>query len=217
MQLHGLAWKRLTILSIVAGIIYNSWPLGFVLNPTVAHHGLASELAGVNQPYNWVFIYGDVVSSLMMLFIVFNIWSFMMHKTKSKWLWLSLGGMVIFCITASIAALCPLQCISAIERCPTFVHNPITLLHAITSVAAGFSVLAFVTGLWLNKKRDYFLALQFIIVFLIGSWALIVLFTPGTDLVAQYTFISLSSLCMAAYPWSFARANHLFAEAKISN
>jgi hypothetical protein len=213
---RGLPWKRLTILSLIAGIVYNSWPLGYALNPAVAHHGLASELAGVNQPYNWVFIYGDVVGSLIMLFVIWKIWLDASHYKETKLVWVTLGGVVLFCISASVAALCPVQCVSAVQQCPSFEHNPITLLHAITSVLAGLGLLVAVTGLWWKKQRDYYLTIQFIVFFLTGSWALIILFIPGKNIFVQNTFIALSSLCIAAFPWGFNRAYGVNIETKIS-
>jgi hypothetical protein len=198
-------WQSLTILSLIAGIIYNSWPLGFILNPAVAHHGLASELAARGQPYHWLFVYGDVFSSLLMLLVAGRILAYN-KPFNDKLAVVSLSGIALFCVMASIAALCPVQCVSALRQCPSFTHNPITLLHAIASIMVGFGLLIALTALWLKQRHDRFLTAQFLIYFLFGSYAFMTLFLPGKDILAQNVFIALCSICLAAYPYSFAKA-----------
>src|SRR6185312_10011235 len=61
--------KRVVILSALAALLYNSWPLGFWLNYSTSVHGLASDLEQVHHPYSWVFIGGDLLSSLIILTI----------------------------------------------------------------------------------------------------------------------------------------------------
>ncbi len=54
------------ILTVSSALLYCSWPLGFLLNPIASRTGLASELGAYGQPYNWVFIWGDIVSGVLL-------------------------------------------------------------------------------------------------------------------------------------------------------
>ena len=75
---------KLEILSIVAGILYSSWPLGHWLNLNVSKNSLASGLEAVGQPYNWVFISGDITSSLLIIIISLWLWRIFSIKQKFK-------------------------------------------------------------------------------------------------------------------------------------
>lgn len=198
-------WQRLTILSLLAGILYNTWPLGLLLNPYVAHHGLASELAGKGQPYNWLFTYGDVFSGIIMLIVAWRIWKHY-HLTLSKWsLGLIIGGLITFSLAASAAALSPVQCISALKQCPNFTHNSLTLIHAITSVLAVVGLFFAIAGLLLKRWLDPIILPAAFVYFIVGWWALIVLFTPGQDVFVQNALITICAICLAAYPWGLER------------
>src|SRR6185312_9748885 len=56
-----------TVLVVASAIAYCSWPLGFWLNPGAERHGLASELGALGQPYDWVFIWGDIFSGVLLM------------------------------------------------------------------------------------------------------------------------------------------------------
>jgi hypothetical protein len=53
--------KVILLIFTATALLYNSWPLGYILNYKTARFGLASDLAGKGQPYDWIFILGDVI------------------------------------------------------------------------------------------------------------------------------------------------------------
>jgi hypothetical protein len=201
MSLPHTPWKVLVILSVMAGVLYCSWPLGPLLNPVVARNGLASELAAANQPYSWVFVYGDVVSAALLLIVCAGlVGNFRLRGVNTK---LVVGGILLFCLGTIVAALCRVPCVSALQQCPSFVHNPVTLAHAIGSVGSCFALLGAIVGLWWRRRQSVFLRLQAGVYIVSGAVAFILLFVPGREVVLQDLFITICAVCLAALPWSF--------------
>jgi hypothetical protein len=196
---------KLSLISIAAGIIYNSWPLGLIVNPIIAKHGQASQLAATNQPYNWVFRYGDVVSGLLMVFICFILVVNDRKAIDTYRLKLSLLLIIGFAVFASIAAVVPVQCLSALRECPSFIHNKITLVHAITSVIGPSCLYLSMLMFWKNGQNR-FLNIQLIIFGIAGLITFILQFVPGSDVIVQDIFICICLAAMALYPYNFSRA-----------
>jgi hypothetical protein len=203
MTLPMSKWKSLTILSIIAGILYSSWPLGPLLNPAVARRGQASELAVPHQPYYWIFMYGDVASSLVIVYICWRLFIQYKNVIDSFRIHLTIFSIVIFCITASAAALFPVQCLSALNVCPAFTNNGITLFHAITSVLAPFTLFVALVTLWFYSRENWLFSLFIICYFTVASATLIVQFTPGSDVLISNIFITFCSIAIALIPWLF--------------
>src|SRR5215469_5111021 len=71
----------LWLLGTIAGILYVSWPLGYWLNPAVSKESLASGLEAVGQPYSWLFVSADIVSSLLIIAVCWMLWlTFRRHQ-----------------------------------------------------------------------------------------------------------------------------------------
>jgi len=58
------------ILAAVAAVTYSSWVLGFLLRPGLDFvDGYVSELSASDQPLNWVFSGGDLVTGVLMIIV----------------------------------------------------------------------------------------------------------------------------------------------------
>jgi hypothetical protein len=98
-----------------AGVIYNSWPLGFILDPLVAKNNQASQLETTGHPYYQLFIACDVISSLLLITCAVLIWLYFTKKLEFR---LIAIGLVAFGVFTSIASLLPAKCsISSYLRC----------------------------------------------------------------------------------------------------
>lgn len=131
------------LLAAVAALLYNSWPLGFVLNPTVVRHALASVLEAPHQPYDWVFVSMDVASGV--LAIALGYLQLRKHPAglpaKAAVVSYMLFGALVMC-----AALIPLRCDPTSQQCGPLMHDPQLLLHGVCSIASTFALL--VSLLW---------------------------------------------------------------------
>jgi hypothetical protein len=56
-----------------------SWLL---VNPAVSRTGLASELEGLHQPYNWLFILLDVLSGILVAAVSIFMWQKGRHTVR---------------------------------------------------------------------------------------------------------------------------------------
>jgi hypothetical protein len=101
-----LPYRQLSIaLCFVAGLLYNSWPLGYLLDSSTAHHSLASDLELANHPYYRLFITCDVLTAVCVILaalILFK-WSSSPPKIKT----VVLAGLIIFAVFTAASAVLP--------------------------------------------------------------------------------------------------------------
>jgi len=127
-------------LTIASAILYCSWPLGFWLNPAAQRAGLASELGAIGQPYNWVFIGGDVVSgALLVLAITLLI---KMYKFE-KWAKVALILLAIYGVCGALDAALPMTCLPSEQACGSVFSSPMLVMHGVFDIMG--SVALFVT------------------------------------------------------------------------
>lgn len=53
----------------IIAVLYNTWPLGYILNPNIASTYLASDLERIGQPFYWLFFAGDLLVGGALMFI----------------------------------------------------------------------------------------------------------------------------------------------------
>jgi urea transporter len=107
--------RSLTCLFGLALFTYNSWPLGFILNPSIVKIGLASVLEAANQPGRWVFIGLDIASSVLVMFAVVRLlWQ---SQKIHQGLKVVVSGWLLFSLGTCFDALLPLNCHQSIRRC----------------------------------------------------------------------------------------------------
>lgn len=192
-------WVILCGVSLLAGILYNSWPLGYILNPVVASRGLGSELEGLHQPYNWLFIGLDVVSSLMIMAVVGLIW-YWRRQTKGLWLQLTVAMVMGFGVFTIADALLPLRCSPSLMRCPSFRTDHLLLTHGIVSILASVCLFVSVALLWWRKRTSHMLNFVITGYIVFGIFSLVAIFTPGQGNWAQHYYITLCSLWLFLLP-----------------
>ncbi|HEY8999093.1 MAG TPA: DUF998 domain-containing protein [Candidatus Saccharimonadales bacterium] len=155
MKLHVLwgkerrAWAMVTLASLLA-VLYCSWPLSYILNPSVGRHDLASELEAPHQPYNWVFIMLDVLSGVGLFALCVMQYRAVERKRRIKWSVISYG---IFGLLAAVAAMVPLNCDPTAQQCGALIDDPLILIHGLASI---LSVVALFVGTVLITGTTYF-------------------------------------------------------------
>ena len=188
-------------LAWAAALFYSSWPLGFILNPGVAHHLLASELEAPHQPFNWLFITTDVLTGLTVTLI--GIVQLRVHKRKVLTN-ISIITYVLFGVLVATAALSPLNCDpgSKTSTCGALIHHPIVLIHGIASILS--VILLLVSILFLGPLIRHYMRISKVVralfICMLGSWAVfgvgslleLMFHIQGNTL--QYYFMSVCSL-----------------------
>lgn len=119
-------------LSLVAGVLYSSWPWGFVLDPVVGRSSLASGLEAPHHPYNWLFIAMDVMTGLVLA----GIGIYQLRKHPHRTARVVVISYLIFGILVAVAALTPLVCDPTTQSCGPLLHNTHALIHGFASIAS---------------------------------------------------------------------------------
>jgi hypothetical membrane protein len=102
--------RLVLLLCIAAAVLYNSWPLGYIVNSQTAHAGLASDLERVGQPYYWLFILGDILTGLCLIIACYILLVKLHSKIYSNsWLVVCVG-VFLFGIGTAIASVAPAHC-----------------------------------------------------------------------------------------------------------
>jgi hypothetical protein len=187
-------------IAIAAGLIYSSWPLGFMLNPFVAHHDFASDLESAHQPYAWLFITLDVLSGVLMGVAGIRQWR---KSGRHITLRLSVVAYVLFGLLVIAAALAPYNCQSGTQSCQVLLHSPAFIIHGFSSiVSVVFLLVSLVLPTKLLLQKQMYRWLILLAVFILAGWGLTGL---GTLIVIahgmrsnwlQYDFITVCSLTM---------------------
>jgi len=200
-------WLSLLLLTIMAGVIYNSWPLGYWLNPVV-NRGLASDLEATGQPYNWVFIAGDIISGL--LICIATVWLLSkLRQTRSTWMKIGLIGFGVFGALTAVDALLPLDCVSVVQRCGPVLENPIVILHGVASMGSIAGLTLSIVSVWWLLARDertaasvrYLLHGTLLVWCGFGIATLILIFLSRSSALSQHIFITLCSVWTALLPY----------------
>ncbi len=198
-NVRQLARKTDVWVAVLAGLVYSSWPLGFVLNPLVARHDFASALEATHQPYNWVFITMDVLSGVLLCGLGVLQWR---KSANHMLLRLSVLAYVLFGLFVILAAVAPDGCPTG-AACAAALHNPVIFIHGVSSI---ISVVFLVGSLLLPlrvllAKRYYYWAML-LALFVVVGWgltgvaALVVMSRGLRDIWLQYNLISLCSVSL---------------------
>lgn len=196
-QLHSrpamwLAWA--------AAILYCSWPLGYVLNPAVGRHDLASQLEALHQPFNWLFITMDVLTGVVIA--IAGTWQIKSHGNQSLFKWCALSY-VAFGLLNALAAVMPLNCNPETHSCGPLLHNPTLLVHGIASILSVVLLLVSLLGLGLAiyRQRDNSL-LRWPFAITLAAWAafgcgyFVEVLMHSSSNALQYYFITVCSLSL---------------------
>jgi hypothetical protein len=190
-------------LTILSAIIYCSWPLGFWLNPVANRTGLASELGALGQPYNWVFIWGDIVSGALLLAAVILLMR--MYKPKG-WARSALILLAIYGVCGALDAALPESCLPSEQVCGPVLHDPMLIMHGVFDLAGSITLFGtlVVTAIFVHysspKWRSWIWA--------IGTGGTIFALLSGLFYIwggpgywAQRYYITLSCIWVASMPF----------------
>ncbi|HET8992046.1 MAG TPA: DUF998 domain-containing protein, partial [Candidatus Saccharimonadales bacterium] len=134
MKKHS-AYLFTALLTLIA-VIYNSWPLGYLLDNHTARFGVPSDLEDPHHPYSWVFIIGDVVSGLLLIAMSLYLARQLIAKRK-KLAWTGLAfGLFMFGFFTGFGAAAPDKCHGRFAACVQVFHNRISIDGIETSLAA---------------------------------------------------------------------------------
>lgn len=158
--------RPILVLALLAAILYCSWPLGYVLNPFVGSHELASQLEAPHQPYNWLFIFMDVFAGLAVTVVAVLQINRNAHFII-KW---CIVGYGIFGILVAVAALTPLNCNVTANTCGPILRNPQLIIHGAASIlSVGFLFLSTLT-LGASVFREKLSIVRWIFGLIIAAW-----------------------------------------------
>ena len=192
-------YKRLAFwLACLAALAYSSWPLGYVLNPSVGRYQLASQLESPHQPFNWLFITTDVLTGL---FIVIVGALQLRSKHKRRLLNLCISGYILFGLLVAITALVPINCDPTTTSCGPLLHDPKVVVHGLASILSVLCLFAstviIAPTIYLTKRSKSTNIISFIVLsswIIFGVGALIEIYLKITGNTLQYFFITVCSL-----------------------
>jgi len=197
----------ITGIATLAGVLYCSWPLGYILNPSVAKHSLASGLEAPHQPYNWLFIGLDVLSSLLLLGVIAVLSKQKQRKRRrSALLPICMWMVVIFAAGTIADALYPENCIPGVQTCASFTHNSSLLLHGSFSIVASLALFGSLCIAWLRRRQNPIFTMVLVCYIIFGAVSLLEAITPySTGNWSQHYYIALCSVWMAFVPYAVSQ------------
>lgn len=208
--LKRIKFTTLLAMTMVAGIIYCSWPLQYRLNHSVAHrHGLASELGARGQPYNWLFDLLDIVAGLLVIVVAQWLWRVINDKTS--WLKAAIISYGLFGLLTLIDAALPLNCLPSSHSCHGIVHNPLLIMHGAASIGASLALLVSALLAWavtIERRHKSLGAMTTVALFgwlAFGIASSYFLLHPRFGFISQDYFIALCSLWIAWFPLVLVR------------
>ena len=202
-------WFWLTVIAIISGISYASWPLGYLLNPAASNQGLASALEALNQPYNWVFISLDIISSMLMLYIAVKIWQKNAQSIRSSYIGIIITNIIAFSLGTIADTILPEHCLPSSITCPNWHHDHLLLLHGIFSIIAAINLFVIILIIWWHKREKllYFMLFGYVIFALLSLYEAV---SPVAGNFSQHYYLTLCGIWIAFIPYSIRYA--FFAE-----
>lgn len=199
-------------LAFVSAVVYSSWPLGYYLNPRVGATGYASELGALGQPYNWLFIVGDVLAGLMIILVGLFLWRQYSHKLQG-WHKRVLQLFISFGLLTLLAAILPMRCTPSISICAPAWNDTQLLIHDFVSILAGLVMIISVFIIWKRYNHDNRLfSMHFVMAGFLtfGVLSFFYSFIPGPAFLSQRYFLIMCSLWIFMLPLMFVRNELLF-------
>jgi len=198
-----IAFWWAAFLTASAALLYCSWPLGFWLNPAAMRAGLASELGAYGQPYNWVFIWGDIISGALLLWGAIVLIHTYKIRGAGRW---SLILLATYGVCGALDAALPMSCLPSQEICGPVLSDPMLILHgAIDLVGSVALVGTLVEAVRYVHKHNrtwrpwiYFIGVSALL-FAVLSGVFYVFGGPGYW--AQRYYITLSCIWVASIPF----------------
>ncbi|MEJ0073436.1 MAG: DUF998 domain-containing protein [Candidatus Saccharibacteria bacterium] len=210
-QKRLLVFTTAAALIILSAILYCSWPLGFWLNPAASRTGLASELGAVGQPWNWLFVWLDIVSGLLLGIGCVLLVGFI-RKTRGARLCLAM--LALYGVCGAIDAALPERCVPSLQVCGPVFKDPQLILHGVFDLLGSAALVGTLIAAWLDVRRYSRMWLPWIYwigaastLFAVLSGILYVVNGPGYW--AQRYYLTLSCIWVGSLPFVLAKADKL--------
>lgn len=173
-------------LALIA-MVYNSWPLGYLLDSSTARYGLPSDLEYTGHPYDWLFIAGDVIVGLGLIFLSIYLYRAKQKINFNNSLLISLClGLFLFGFFTGFGADSPDKCdYKIISVCVHIGPQQISPDSIETSLAASGLLLALLSSAVLSMKSTKTLRLI--------SWAAIGLWAVSGTLIITNALTNVST------------------------
>jgi hypothetical protein len=192
-------------LIVVSAALYCSWPLGFWLNPLASRKGLASELGAIGQPYNWVFIWGDIISGILLVAGVMLL--IRMYSLKG-WARLALVLLAIYGVCGAFDAALPMHCLPSEEVCGSVWNDPMLILHGVFDISGSATLIGTLVASAIHVHKHSEGGEWRSWIYIIGSGGTLFALISGAFYVwggpgywAQRYYITLSCIWVASMPY----------------
>jgi hypothetical protein len=192
-------------LVVTAAVLYCSWPLGFILNPTAEKTGLASELGAYHQPYNWLFIWADILSGALLVAAC----ALLAKLSKAEgWRKVGLILLALYGLCGALDASLPISCLPSEQVCGPVFHSPMLMVHGVVDIIGSTALVGTLIAGWLYARRYHPAWLKWIYFIggggvLFGIMSAVFLFMHGPGYWAQRYYITLSCVWVASLPFLF--------------
>lgn len=203
--------SRTTLWIAGAGALaYSSWPLAFLVNPSLAGSALASSFEGRSQPFSWLFILLDCVAGLCTASVCIR--ELRPHPSfprPGKMIVLALLGYGVFGVATAVDAVVPLDCGStSVQACASQIW-PLTPDDFLTGTAVLALFVAAVAVIVATARRplafpSFVPVVITVTVIAWGGLGLSVLMPITSDTAAavcQYAFLTLTSVLTFVVPF----------------
>ncbi|HXE10048.1 MAG TPA: DUF998 domain-containing protein [Verrucomicrobiae bacterium] len=192
------AERALTAAATLAGLLYNSWLLGYWLNPAVAKSGLASEFEALRQPYDWLFIGCDVICGLLVLLVC---WGLRKQAAAAV-----LAGLMVFAVGTIVDTLLPMHCLPSLQRCPSFTQDHLLLWHGVASIGAALGLFSSLLLLWWHDRRSRLLIVLMAAYVLFGLFSLFDAVQTVHHNWSQHYYLVLCGVWLALVPMAIRKS-----------
>ena len=193
-------------LALTGALAYSSWPLAFLVNPSLAGSALASSFEGPGQPFNWLFVLLDGFTGLCALAVcVRQLRPRPGRRRPGRAHVVALLGYGGFGVATAVDAVVPLSCGALTVRACASQVWPLTPDDCLTGVAMlALLMAAAVVAAPIGRKPWTFSSAAPVIGVLIGwsALGLVVLLDPSTAVavISQYAFLTLTSILAFIVP-----------------
>jgi len=188
---------------VLSAILYCSWPLGIWLNPVASSAGLASELGAYGQPYDWVFIGGDIVSGLL---LVVGCWIMLRLFGRERWIKVCLWSLAVYGLAGAIDAALPLRCLPSEQVCEPILRDPALIGHGIVDIIGSAALIVTLASGWLHVREHDRTWLSWIYIIggggvVFAGLSLLFILVNGPGYWAQRYYLTLSCIWVASIPF----------------
>ncbi len=202
-----IRYRFTALLAIVGAVAYCSWPLGFLVNPSLAGSALASSFESRNQPFSWLFILLDCLSGLCTVIVCLRFLHHRRHLGASgKAVVSALLGYAAFGVTTAVDAVIPLDCGASSARACAAQLWPLTPDDLLTGIAI-LAILVAVTIVVVQMIRTPLRsAVAAMIAVAAVGWCVMGLYVllgstySSSVAFAQYGFLTLTSVLVLVVP-----------------